>query len=94
MATANGTPTDAWSLVKHATVAAKGGVSCQYTDIEIVITATATAPAASLEGHFVHARHTEPVTLKAGNRLWWRIAPKRGGTADGSPVGVYTIEDD
>ena len=94
MPTANGTPTDAWTLVKNASAAAKGGVSCQYVDIEIAINSSSTAPAATLEGHFVKARHTEPVTLKAGNRLWWRIAPMRGGTSDGAPVGVHTIEDD
>ena len=94
MATANGTPTDAWTLVKNASAAAKGGVSCQYVNIEIAITATATAPSADLEGHFIPARHTEPVTLKAGNRLWWRIAPMKAGTDDADPVGVYTIEDD
>ena len=94
MPTQNGTPTDAWTLVKNASVAAKGTVSCQYTDIEIAITTTATAPPATLEGHPVLARHTEPVTLKAGDRLWWRILPNRAGTADGAPVGVHTIEND
>lgn len=69
MPTANGTPTDAWTLVVNATAASKGGVSCQYTNIEIAITNTATAPSATFEGHFVNARHTEPVTLKTGNRL-------------------------
>ena len=61
MATANGTPTDAWSLVITATAAMEGGVSCQYVDIEIATTPNATAPAATIEGHYVPARHTEPV---------------------------------
>ena len=91
MATANGTPTDAWSLVKHVTSAEKGGVSCRYTDIEIAVTETATAPAATLEGHFVKKRHTEPVELSAGARLWWRIAPMNAATSEGGPVGIYTI---
>ena len=91
MATGNGTPTDAWTLVATASVASKGGVSCQYTNIEIAITDTATAPPASLEGHFVGARKTEPVELSVNARLWWRIAPMRAGTSDGEPVGVYTI---
>ena len=69
-------------------------MSCQYADIEIATTSGATAPAATIEGHFIKARHTEPVTLSAGHRLWWRIAPMRGGTTDGVPVGVYTIEDE
>ena len=93
MATGNGTPTDAWTLVHTASAASKGGVSCQYTDIEIAITDTATAPPASLEGHFVHARKTEPVELSANARLWWRIAPMRAGTDDAAPVGVHTISE-
>ena len=93
MATANGTPTSVWTLVKNATAKSEGSVSCQYVDLEYAITETATAPAASLEGHYVPARHTEPVDLKAGNRLWWRIAPARSGTTDGVPVGIYTIDE-
>ena len=91
MATQNGIPGNTWTLVINAAVAMKGGVSCQYTDIEIATTDNATAPAESIEGHFVHARKTEPVELSAGARLWWRNAPKRSGTSDGTPVGVYTL---
>ena len=91
MATANGTPTTSWGLVQNASVAMKGSVSCQYTNIEIAITNTASAPSASIEGHFVAARHTEPVELQAGSRLWWRIAPMNAGTPDAAPTGVYTL---
>ena len=95
MPTQNGTPTDSWSLVTTGgTNGSKGGVSCQYADIEIATTSGATAPAASTEGHPVLARKTEPVELSANHRLWWRLLPNtRAGTSDGAPVGVYTIED-
>ena len=91
MPTANGTPTDAWTLVKNASVAAKGGVTSQFADIEIATTNSATAPAASFKGHPVFRGRTEPVTLKVNDRLWWRLLDPG---ASGDPVGVYTIEDD
>ena len=92
MATENITPKNNWTLAKHATVAMRGSVSCQYDNLEYAITSTATAPAATLEGHFVAQRHTEPVTLSAGARLWTRLAPNRSSTTGGEPVGVLTLE--
>ena len=91
MATANGTPTDAWSQALQASADSSGSVSCRWTDLEIAITTSSTAPAADFEGHFVPARHSEPVTLKANARLWWRIAPT---AQPGSPTGIYTIDAD
>ena len=93
MPTANGTPTGAWTLAKAVTAASRGSVSCQFANIEIAITNSATAPAATFEGHPVAMGHTEPVTMKANDRLWWRLLPNtRAGTSEGAPVGVHTIE--
>ena len=95
MATANWTPTGQYSLIKTAgSNGSKGGFSCRYADIEIAQNSSSTKPAETIEGHFVRRTTTEPVTLKAGERLWGRFATQRDGTEDADPVGVYTIEDD
>ena len=91
MPTANGTPASEWSLVLNAdTSDMRGGIGSRFHNIEWATTSTASAPADSLEGHFVAAGRTEPCTLSRGHRLWWRVARN---TASETATGVYTFEE-
>ena len=93
MATANFTPTHAWGQILQASADMEGGVSCRWADMEIATNRSATAPAESVEGHFVPRRHTEPVKLKSGDRLWGRIANTvDDGTSDAPATGVHTFQ--
>ena len=92
--TANGTPTDDWSLITSATGNTTVSVSCTKYDLELVNhNSGSTPPAADLRGHPVVRGRIEPVTLKSGDHLWQRIAPTKDvGTSDDTPKIVYTVQ--
>lgn len=90
--TANGTPTDAWTLIHSATGDTIVSISCDKYNLQVANHDSGTN-APTVKGHPVRIGEVLPVTLKSGDHLWHRIAPTVDvGTADDTPTTVYTIQ--
>lgn len=92
--TANGTPTDAWTLITSASGDATVSISCDKYDLQVANHSSAsTPPAATLNGHRVKAGNVMVVSMVNNDHLWHRIAPTKDvGTADDTPTTVYTVQ--
>lgn len=93
-ATANGTVTDTYTLLRTAAGDERVSVSAIMHDIEVANhTSGSTPPAATVRGHPVKNGETEIITIGSGDHLWWRIKPTvQVGSSDDTPKGVYTVE--
>ena len=92
--TANGTPTDTYSLLVSSTGTGTLSVSNDTFDIQVVNhDSGSTPPAETLKGHTVRIGTILPVGLKNGDHIWHRIAPLKDlGTEDDEPKTVYTVQ--
>ena len=92
--TANGTPTDSWSLITSASGNANVSISCDKYDLQVVNhNSGSNAPADTLRGHKIKRGDVMVVSVKNGDHIWHRIAPiKDVGTDNDDPVTVYTIQ--
>ena len=92
--TANGTPTDAWTLITSASGNATVSISCDTYDLQVANHSSgSTPPAATLKGHRVKAGDVMVVSMVNGDHIWHRIHPlKDVGTPDDAAKTVYTVQ--